>query len=187
LKQKMVIGIAGMPGSGKTVITRMAKEKGNPIVVMGDEVREETKRRGLEPTPENIGKIMLQLRETEGSTVVAKRCIPKIANASNDVVLVDGIRSLHEVYEFEKNFPQFALVAVHSSPETRFGRVFRRRRSDDPQRWKVFVERDLRELSVGQGDVIAMADYIIVNEGTLEEFQAKIQEVLEAATRKWMK
>jgi len=185
MKQKMVIGVAGMPGAGKGEIARIAKEKGCAVVVMGDEIREETKRRGLEPTPENVGKIMLKLREEEGPTVVAKRCIPKIANSSADIVLVDGTRSLHEVYEFEKNFPQFVLVAVHSSPETRFGRLFRRRRSDDPKGWEVFIERDLRELSVGQGNVIAMADHMIVNEGTLEEFKAKIREVLEAATRKW--
>jgi len=187
MRQKLVLGIAGMPGAGKTVITRMAKEKGYAIVIMGDEIREETKRRGLEPTPENIGKIMLKLREEEGPTVVAKKCIPKIANASADIVLVDGIRSLQEVEEFKKIFPKLVLIAVHSSPEARFGRIFRRRRSDDPEGWEVFVKRDLRELSVGQGSVIAMADYMIVNEGTLEEFKAKIREVLEAAIKKWMK
>jgi len=184
MKQKMVIGVAGMPGAGKAEIARVAKEKGYAIVVMGDEIREETKRRGLEPTPENVGKMMLKIREEEGPTVVARKCIPKIANASTDIVLVDGIRSLHEVDEFKKSFPQFALVAVHSSPETRFARLFRRRRSDDPSGWKVFLKRDSRELTVGQGNVIAMADYMIVNEGTLEEFKAKIRKVLEAATRK---
>jgi len=187
MKQKMVIGVAGMPGAGKAVIARIAKEKGFAVVVMGDEIREETKRRGLEPTPENVGNIMLKLREEEGPAIVTKKCVPKIANANTDIVLVDGVRSLHEVYEFEKNFPQFLLVAVHSSPETRFRRLFLRKRSDDPKGWKVFLERDLREISVGQGSVIAMADYMIVNEGTLEEYKAKIREVLEAATRKWTK
>jgi len=185
MKQKMVVGVAGMPGAGKAEIARIAKEKGYAVVVMGNEIREETKHRGLQPTPENIGKIMLKLREEEGPTVVAKKCTQKIADADTDIVLVDGIRSLHEVYEFEKNFPQFVLVAVHSSPETRFRRLFRRRRSDDPKGWKVFVERDFRELSVGQGGVIAMADHMIVNEGTLEEFKTKIRDVLEAATARW--
>jgi dephospho-CoA kinase len=118
---------------------------------------------------------------------VAKKCIPKIANANTDIVLVDGIRSLNEIQEVKKNFPRFALIAVHSSPETRFGRLFRRKRSDDPKGWEVFLERDLRELSVGQGNVIAIADYMIVNEGTLDEYKAEIQKVLEAATRKWTK
>jgi len=185
MKQKMVIGVAGMPGSGKTAIARIAKEKGFAVVVMGDEIREEAKRRGLEPTPENVGNIMLKLREEEGPAIVAEKCVPKIADASTGIVLVDGIRSLQEVYEFEKNFPLFLLVAVHSSPETRFGRLFRRRRSDDPMGWEVFIKRDLRELKVGQGNVIAMADYMVVNEGTLEEFKTRIREVLEAATARW--
>jgi dephospho-CoA kinase len=187
MKHKIVVGVAGMPGAGKAVISRIANEKGFAIVVMGDVIREETKRRGLEPTSENIGKIMLKFREEEGPTVVAKKCIPKIANANTDIVLVDGIRSLNEIQEVKKNFPRFALIAVHSSPETRFGRLFRRKRSDDPKGWEVFLERDLRELSVGQGNVIAIADYMIVNEGTLDEYKAEIQKVLEAATRKWTK
>jgi dephospho-CoA kinase len=187
MKKKIVVGVAGMPGAGKAVISRIANEKGFSIVVMGDVIREETQRRGLELTPENIGKIMLKLREEEGPTVVAQKCIPKIANAKTDVVLVDGIRSLTEIQEFKKCFPQFVLVSVHSSPETRFGRLVSRRRSDDPKGWEVFFERDLRELSVGQGGVIAMADYMIVNEGTLDDYKTKIQEVLGAATAKWTK
>ncbi len=187
MKQKVVVGVAGMPGAGKAVVSRVAKEKGYALVVMGDVIREETKSRGLEPTPESIGTIMLKLREEQGPTVVAKKCVPKIASAETDTVLIDGIRSLDEVKEFKKSFPQFAVVAVHSSPETRFGRLFRRKRSDDPDGWDVFLERDSRELSVGQSDVIATADYMIVNEGTLEEYKARIIEVLEAATKKWTK
>jgi dephospho-CoA kinase len=91
------------------------------------------------------------------------------------------------MYEFEKNFPQFILIAVHSSPETRFERLFRRKRSDDSAGWGGFVDRDLRELSVGQGSVIALADYMIINEGTLEECKATVREVLEAVTKRWMK
>ena len=185
MKQKMIIGVAGMPGAGKAVVSRVAKENNWSIVVMGDVIREETRKRDLEPTPENIGKVMLQLREEEGTAVVAKRCLPKIAETNSDKVLVDGIRSVAEMYEFEKNFPQFILIAVHSSPETRFARLFRRKRSDDPSGWGVFVERDLRELSVGQGSVIALADHMIDNEGTLEEYKAKIREVLEAVVKRW--
>jgi len=187
MKQKVVVGVAGMPGAGKATVKRTAEEMGCSVVVMGDEIREETRRRGLEPTPENIGKIMLQLREEEGAEAVAKRCIPKIAEAKKDIVFVDGVRSLHEVSEFKKHFSSFTLIAVHSSPETRFQRLFRRRRSDDPQGWEVFLERDLRELSVGQGSVIAVADHMIVNEGTLEEFKIKVREVLEVLIRKWTK
>jgi len=184
---KVVIGIAGMPGAGKATFTEVARQKGYGVVVMGDEIRDETKRRGLKPTPENIGKVMLKLREEEGPAVVARRCIPKIEKAKESIVLVDGIRSLHEVKAFRKHFPNFILVAVHSSPETRFQRLFRRRRSDDPKGWETFLERDQRELDVGLGDAIAMADFLIVNEGTKEEFKTKILQVLEAVLKRWTK
>jgi len=185
--RKVVVGIAGLPGAGKATFNEIAKRKGYTMVVMGDEIREETKRRGLKPTPENVGRVMLQLREEEGPAVVAKRCISKIDNAIGNIVFVDGIRSLHEVEEFKRHFPNFILIAVHSSPETRFQRLFRRKRSDDPEGWENFLKRDLRELSVGLGNAIAMADYLIVNEGTKKEFKMKIHEVLEAALGKWMK
>ena len=184
---KIVVGIVGMPGAGKATINEMAKQRGFAVVVMGNEIREETRRRGLLPTPENIGKIMLRLRKEEGPAVVAKRCISKIEKAKESVVFVDGIRSLHEVEEFKRHFPNFILVAVHSSPETRFQRLFRRKRSDDPEGWETFLKRDLRELSVGLGNAMAIADYMIVNEGSKEEFKVKIREVLEAVLRRWMK
>jgi dephospho-CoA kinase len=187
MKRILVIGTAGMPGSGKATLKIIAESVGYPVVIMGDEIREETKRRGLEPTPENIGKIMIQIREEEGSTAVVKRCLPKIENADSDIVLVDGIRSLHEVDEFRKYFGNFVLIAVHSSPETRFQRLSKRKRSDDPNGWDVFYERDTRELTVGQGNVVALADYMIVNEGTYDEFQIKAREVLEVVVQKWTK
>jgi len=49
------------------------------------------------------------------------------------------------------------------------------------------LKRDLRELSVGLGNAIAMADYLLVNEGTKEEFKIKIHETLKAALGEWMK
>jgi dephospho-CoA kinase len=79
------------------------------------------------------------------------------------------------------------LIAAHSSPEARFQRLSKRKRSDDPEGWSVFHERDLRELSVGQGDVIALADFMIVNEGTYDEFKAEAIKVLQAVIQKWKK
>lgn len=187
MSQKVVFGVAGMPGAGKSILRSTAETMGFPVVIMGDEIRDETKRRGLEPTPENIGKIMLTLRKEEGPTTVAKRCTPKIENAQSDVVFVDGVRSLDEVNEFKKRFPHFSLVAVHSSPEIRFQRLSKRKRSDDPKGWDVFYQRDLRELSVGQGEVIALADYMIVNEGSYDDFKARTSEVLRAMVEKWKK
>jgi len=175
---KIVIGVTGMPGSGKGVVREIVREYGFPVVVMGDEVRAEAARRNLEPTPENLGKLMLQIRAEEGPGVLARRCIPKIRALDAEVVVVDGLRSPHEVKEFRKVFPKFKVIAIHASPKTRFQRLLRRGRSDDPKDWKTFYMRDQRELSVGIGEVIATADYMIVNEGSIEELEAQLKQII---------
>jgi dephospho-CoA kinase len=183
MNNKLIIGLAGMPGAGKSLVVNVAKENGYGVIVMGNEVREEAKRRSMPPTPENLGKIMLELRRIEGETAIAKKCIPKIEGETKQKIIIDGIRSLHEVEEFKKNFPFFTLIAVHASPETRFKRLYQRQRSDDPKNWKIFRERDLRELSVGLGNAIATAEYIVVNEERLEFVREKIEKVLRRIER----
>jgi len=187
MNNKLVIGLAGMPGAGKSAFVAVAKEKGYGTVVMGDVVREEAARRRLEPTPENLGRIMLELRQTEGKSVIAKRCLSKVDVAKEQKIVIDGIRSLNEVEEFKMHFAKFTLVGIHSSPETRFRRLYRRQRSDDSEDSSIFHERDVRELSVGLGNVIAMSEYIIVNEETLEVVKGKAREVLAKVEQKWMK
>jgi dephospho-CoA kinase len=93
---------------------------------------------GLELTPQNVGKVMLQLRAEGGNYVIAQKCIPRIEEQSSNKVLVDGLRSLFEAEIFRKNFAKFSLVGVHASPETRFNRLFKRQRSDDPPNFSVF-------------------------------------------------
>lgn len=184
---KLVVGLAGMPGAGKSTAVNVAKDRGYKIVVMGDEVREEAAKRGVKPTPKNLGKIMLELRRMKGEAVIARRCIPTIETAVEQKVVIDGVRSLSEVEEFKKHFPRFILIAVHASPDTRFKRLYRRKRSDDPKNWRIFHERDARELQVGLGDAIAMAEYILVNEGRLGAVKARIGDVLRRVEERWMK
>jgi dephospho-CoA kinase len=184
---RLVVGLAGMPGAGKSIVVDTAREMGYTVVVMGDVVRQETLKRGLELTPQNVGKVMLELRAEGGNYVIAQKCIPKIEAQTSPKVLVDGLRSLYEADIFKEHFAKFSLVAVHASPDTRFSRLSNRRRSDDPAEWKVFHERDMREISVGLGNVIAMSEQIIVNDNSLESVKAKVKEALGKVEGKWLK
>ena len=184
---KIVVGLAGMPGSGKSLVVETARELGFGIVIMGDVIREETLNLGLDLTPQNVGKVMLQLRADGGVAVVAQKCIPKIEAQENSKVLIDGLRSLHEVEAFKTHFAKFSIAAVHASPESRFTRLSNRRRSDDSNGWEVFHERDMRELSVGLGDVIAMAEQMIVNDAGIDEVKKRIGEALGRIEVRWMK
>ncbi len=88
---------------------------------------------------------------------------------------------------FKEHFAKFSLLGVHASPEARFNRLFNRRRSDDPSGWAVFHERDMRELGVGLGNVIAEAEQMIVNDNSIGEVKGKIKEALQRIENKWLK
>ncbi len=175
--RKKVVAISGMPGAGKGVASEAAKQLGFEVLVLGDVIREETQRRGLEPTPTNMGAVMLQVREKEGPAAVARRLLPKIEERQPGPVIVEGIRSLHELDELKSRF-DVVTMAIHASPKTRFQRLLSRGRSDDPKTWDTFRERDNRELNVGLGHVIALADYVIINEGTIAELHSSLKAVL---------
>ncbi len=176
-----------MPGAGKSLVVETVQELGYSIITMGDVIREETKKRGLDPTPHNVGKVMLNLRAEGGNYVVAKKCIPKIEQEKTERILVDGLRSLYEADIFKEHFSTFTLVAVHAPPQIRFNRLKLRNRSDDPQNWEVFHERDMRELGVGLGNVIAMAEMILINDDSIERFKVQVKEKFVRIEEKWLK
>ncbi len=182
---KLVVGLVGMPGAGKSVVVGVAINRGYDVVMMGDVVRAETERRGLTLTPETVGKVMLDLRPLEGASVIARKCLGKIQQAAKQNVIVDGIRSTSEVEEFRKHIRKFSQLAVHASPDTRFKRLFRRQRSDDPNSWEIFKERDARELRVGLGSAIATAEFMIVNEQDLDAVKKSAREILKRIEEKW--
>jgi len=119
--------------------------------------------------------------------VIAERVARRIAesmdpSASGGVAVVDGVRSLEEVEVFRR-LGETVIVAVHSSPRTRFERLRRRGRPGDPRTWEEFVARDMTELGFGLGNVIALADYMLVNEGSIEEFRAEARRLLSSLSR----
>ena len=61
-----IICLTGMPGSGKSVVANVARSMGIPVLVMGDVVRDEAKKRGIELTPDNLTRLALQLRKEHG-------------------------------------------------------------------------------------------------------------------------
>ena len=159
---KLIVCLTGMPGAGKSTIADGLKSKGFEKITMGDAVRAEATRRKLEPTGENLGKLMLELREKNGQGAVAELIKDQIANSKSNVIIIDGVRSIPEV-EVLKKFGTVKILSVHASVNTRFGFLSSRARSDAPVDRKDFDKRDSREMGIGMSDSIALADETISN------------------------
>lgn len=180
-----VIGTVGLPGSGKGEAANVAAEAGVPVVVMGDVIREECRRRGLDPS-EHHGRIAGRLREEEGEDAIAARTLPKIreaaAESDRDVVLVDGLRSPVELDRFREAFgDDFTLVAVEAPFEVRAERLAERGRDASDLDLESLRERDERELELGLGETLQQADVEIDNTGSLAAFRERVREVLGVA------
>ncbi len=151
-----------MPGAGKSTIATALKLKGFEEINMGDAVRAEAKNRNLEPTGENLGKLMLELREKNGAGAVAELIQPQIINSVSNVVVIDGVRSKAEIDIFKK-IGTVKILSIDSSADTRYKFLQTRDRSDDPKTRDVFDKRDSREVGVGLDSSIALADESISN------------------------
>jgi len=170
-----VVGVTGLPGSGKSIVARIARNMDIDVIRMGDIIRQEASKR-----EESIGETAVKLREEYGKYVVAEQCVELIneMKPTHQNFLIEGIRSPAEVKIFRKHFRNFKVIAIHSSPKTRFMRLKKRKRSDDSPKYHEFIKRDKRELNFGIGNVMACSNYMIINEGQIWKFKDSIRNIL---------
>ena len=181
LDEKMkIIAFTGMPFSGKSEAVKIAKEQGIAVVRMGDMIWEETKKQGFELNDQNVGMIANNMRKTHGKDIWAKKTIKKINSMKEtELLVIDGIRNIEEIETFEKELGKnFVLIAIEVCDKTRHKRALMRGRNDDSMDPDLIKQRDRRELSWGLGNVIAIADSVVTNEGKLEDFKIKIKKLL---------
>lgn len=171
--RKLIVCITGMSGAGKSTIAKVASKMGFDRINMGDVVREEARGRRLKEDDSNLGRIMLELRETRGPGAVAELCLPAIQRSKNSRLVVDGVRSVEELEVF-KQLGDVLVISVTSAPDKRKELLLRRDRLDAPRDSHSFRERDTREGQVGVGGAMEVADIIIDNSHiTLEQLESK--------------
>lgn len=177
----IVIVTVGMPGAGKEEFLNVAKKYGFATIRMGDIVREETRKMGLPDTPKNVAKVASERREQHGPGYWATMVLPRVTEKKT---LIDGLRSDAELNIFRHNFgDRLVTVGIHASPDTRYERILSRARGDDSVTLEECILRDQRELKWGLGSALAMVDYMLVNEGTLEEFRKASEKLIEKILR----
>jgi dephospho-CoA kinase len=175
-----IVAFTGMPYSGKSEAVLIAKEKGIKVIRMGDMIWTETKNQGLELNDKNVGEVANSMRDKLGKDIWARRTADEIKSLiKTDYIVIDGIRNVEEINLFKKELSNdFFIIAIDAPDELRKKRALSRRRKDDSYDIKDIEERDKRELRWGIGDVIASADIVISNEGSIGEFQRRVKEVL---------
>lgn len=123
-----------------------------------------------------IGQFADQERETYGKNIWAIRAMERM---SGRLFLVDGCRSMSEVFCYKKSGNEVYIAGIHAPRMIRYERLVRRNRDDAPQNITEFNERDEREMRWGLSDVIALSDIMIVNNKDIRRFRLNVKETLE--------
>jgi len=175
-----IVAIVGMPGSGKTEAVKILEKLGFKRVYFGGIVLEEVKRRGLEINEKNERFVREDLRKKYGMEAMAKMSMPKIREFldKGENVVIDGLYSWEEYKFLKRKYPNVVVIHIYASPKTRYKRLGQRK--ERPLSIEECKKRDFAQIeNLHTAGPMAMADFTIVNEGTLNDLKREIEEIIE--------
>lgn len=177
---KNIIATVGMCGAGKSVAGERLEMLGFAKVYFGGLTIEEVKRRGLEVNEKNERAVREDLRRTHGMGAFALLSLPKIEAflGEGKRVLIDGLYSFSEDKILsEKYGGQLLVIAVFTPRGLRYERLARR--DVRPLTRDEATSRDYSEIeNIEKGGPIALADYTLVNDGTVENLTLQLDQIL---------
>lgn len=182
----MIIGLTGPIGSGKGTVVEILNKLGFSNITFSDILRDELKKRDIEITREALREVGNEIRLNEGSEALSKKIISKIKEQGGKYWVIDGFRNPAEIKEF-RQFTDFILLGINAGLEARWERTDKRAREHSPKTFEEFKKVDARDKGVGQEDYgqqgdacFKMADAYIMNNGTVEELEAKVKKLIGA-------
>ena len=183
MSNEKILAIVGMSGSGKSVLVDHLTEKGYPKVYFGGMIYKEMEKRGIARTEdgESEKKFREEIRATEGKDWVVNQVIAEVKDliaAGQKRIILDGVYSWTEYKILKHEFPKsLTFVAIVVDKNKRYDRVAKRPgRSFDGKAIRERYRSEIENLEKG-GPIVA-ADYYIINNGTIDEANARLDQIL---------
>ncbi len=173
-----LIGLTGTNGSGKGEAAAYFKKKGYAYFSLSDVIRDALRNDGKEDTRDNLIEKGNELRKKYGPDILARLAMEKV----EDKTVIDSIRNPSEV-EYLRKEKEFILLAIDAPVELRYERVKRRGRQESASTLEEFIKKEKEEMTDSEKgqqlhSCMKMADFIILNDGTLEDLNLKLEEIV---------
>lgn len=175
-----IIAFVGLAGAGKSTAVEYFTERGFPKVYFGGVILEGMKEAGIEITSENEKLFREKLRAEHGKDAVAIKIVEQInhlISAGQHTIIADGLYTWTEYKVLKKEFPgELVPIAIVAPRQLRYRRLAQRpvRPLTSPEAY----DRDVAEIeNLEKGGPIAIADHYVINDGSREELEAKLQEL----------
>ena len=176
-KEARLIGLTGTNGSGKGEAAAYYKKKGYAYFSLSDVIRDALRNDGKEDTRDNLIEKGNELRNKYGPDILARLAMEKVEGKT----VIDSIRNPSEV-EYLRKEKEFILLAIDAPVELRYERVKRRGRQESASTLEEFIKKEKEEMTDSEKgqqlhSCMKMADFIIMNDGTLEDLHLKLEEI----------
>ena len=183
MKNKIILAVVGMCGSGKSEIVKYLVKKFNwPVVYLGAITFDWMKKKKIALNYQNEKFAREKIRALYGMGAYAKLSMPLIAKLlkKNKAVIVESLYSWSEYKILKKKYgDNFRVIAAQASPAIRFRRLKTRKNERPMKNYAEFKARDYSEIeNIEKGGPIVMADYTILNEEKLEDLQQKLEKII---------
>lgn len=181
-----IVCVVGMPGAGKSEASDELVGQGFAYLRFGQITLDKIKEEGLEVSEENEKKIREDLRKKHGMAAFALLNIPKLDELlKKSNVVVDGLYSWSEYKVLKEKYGEAMFVlAIYAPPKIRYERLTDRSvEGDKAQRFRNFTRkeaksRDYAEIeNLEKGGPIVMADFTIINTGTITQLKKSINKI----------
>ena len=179
MERKLIVGVTGTHASGKdTVASYICKKYNTSDYSTSEEIGYELTTRGMDHSRPNKFTVANEIRETLGTGELAKRAMARV---KENIAVVSAIRNMGEI-EYLKQNSNFYLIAVDAPIDMRYDRAMKRERFGDGKTLAEFKAGEEQEINAGiMGQQLVpcmrLADYFIVNDGTLEHLTERIEEI----------
>jgi len=129
-------------------------------------------------TRDNLIRMGNQLREKGGPDILARLVMKKIKGRA----VIDSIRNPKEV-DFLRKQKNFILLAIDAPVELRYERVKKRGREESSSTIQEFIKKEAEEMTNHTKrqqllNCMKMADFLIINDSSLECFRQKLEDLL---------
>lgn len=183
----MIIGVTGTIGAGKgTFVEYLVSKYGFKHYSARDFIVEEIGRRELPIDRDSMAVVANDLRKINGASYIIEALYAKALSGGGHAI-IESVREPAGV-QFLKDQGAI-LIAIDADRPVRYERISARSTDTDSVSYEDFVAQEEREMTP-RGEhtqsllaVIESADYLLLNNGTEEEFQEKIQKVMQPLLR----
>ena len=177
--QYVLIGLTGRYASGESTVVAWLVSKGLGSESCSDSIRSHLEEKGIEESRESLIEGGNELRRIGGAGILAEMLLERIGGGD---AVIDSIRTPGEV-EALRQRDDFILIEVRSGMEERWQRAQSRARTGDVSDKETFFANEEKEAVAkdesGQAlnATAALADLILVNDGSLEELHSDLEEL----------